>query len=134
RNQNKALVHERLRLFLHVRSVATSPAAAVNPDHDREILALGRGVNIEHLPFVLRLGVWNATLNLRLVGEGGGGEDKDEDEDEDEEESEDAHGSLQRDFGLFILIGRMRRSDQQDHSPAPTGGAPNKASPSPAFR
>jgi hypothetical protein len=52
---------------------------------------LGRSVD-KHLPLVLRLGVGNATLNLRFVGQERGGEEKDE---EDSEYAEYAHDWLQ---------------------------------------
>jgi hypothetical protein len=74
---------------MHVGLVASSPTAAVNPDDDREILALGRGVNIKHLPFVLRLGVGNALVNLRLAGDERGGNE------ENEEKGNCTHGWLQ---------------------------------------
>ena len=61
RDEDEALVHERLRLLLHVGLVARLPAAAVNPEDDRVVLALGRGVDIERLPLVLRLGVGDVT-------------------------------------------------------------------------
>ena len=41
RDEDEALVHERLRLDLHARLVARLPAAAVNPEDDRQILASG---------------------------------------------------------------------------------------------
>ena len=63
------------------------------------ILALGRGVDIEHLPFVFRLGVGNATVDLRFVGKERGGEEK------DEQEREDAHGCLQ-----VVLVYSIDRS------------------------
>src|SRR5207244_12436526 len=72
--------------LLHVGLVARLPAAAVNPDDDRELLALGRGVDIELLPFVLRLGVGQAAVDLRLPGEERAGDE------EDEQGSGGAHG------------------------------------------
>ena len=48
----------------------------MNPDDDRMILALGRGVDIERLPLVLRLGVGKVTVDLRLGGEERGGEER----------------------------------------------------------
>ena len=76
RDEDEALVHERLRLLLHVGLVARLPAAAVNPDDDRVVLALGRGVDIERLPLVLRLGVGEVTMDLRLLSESRGGKEQ----------------------------------------------------------
>jgi hypothetical protein len=97
---------------MHVGLVASFPAAAMNPHDDREALAGGRRINIEHLPFVVWFGVGDATLSLRPVGQEWGGKE------EDEEERDDAHGSLQMDCVLFNLIGRLNR---KDHLPAPCG-------------
>src|SRR5439155_18550297 len=88
RNENEALVRECLRLVVHIGLVAAPPAAAVNPDDDRQALALDRRVDIEHLPFVLRLKVRNAALNLRLVGRQRRGKQK------DEQWNDDAHVRL----------------------------------------
>ena len=44
------------------------------------ILALGRGVDIEGLPLVLRLGVSQVTMDLGIGGEERGGEEQDDHE------------------------------------------------------
>ncbi len=56
--------------------VARLPAAAMNPDDDRVPFALGRGVHVEGLSFVLRLGVGEATVDAGVGGIGRGGEDE----------------------------------------------------------
>src|SRR5262245_48778746 len=89
RYQDEALFRERLRLVVHLGLVAALPAAAVDPHHDRQVLAAGRSVDIEHLPLVFGFGVGQALVNRRLTGDQrGGGED-------DEESYEPAHGCLQ---------------------------------------
>jgi hypothetical protein len=75
---------------MHFFLVTRLPTAAMNPDDDRKALALVRGVNIERLALVLRVGVGQAKVGLRLVGRDRGGET------EDEEERGDTHGSLPR--------------------------------------
>ncbi len=57
RNEHETLVHERLRLLLHVEFLAIAPAAAMNPDDDGVPLALGRSVDVENLPVIFGLGV-----------------------------------------------------------------------------
>jgi hypothetical protein len=42
------------------------------------VLALGRGVDVEQLPLVLRLGVGQATADLRLAGDKRKGEEGNE--------------------------------------------------------
>ena len=76
RDEDEALLHERLRLHLHVGLVARLPAAAVNPEDDRVVLALPGGEDIERLALVLRLGVGDVTMNLWLVSESRGGEEQ----------------------------------------------------------
>ena len=78
RDEDEALVHECLRLCLDVGLVAGLPAAAVNPEDDRVVLAHFRGVDIERLPLVLRLGVGDVTMHLRLVSESRGGRVREE--------------------------------------------------------
>ena len=51
------------------------PAAAVNPEDDRVVLALLGSVDIEGLPLVLGLGVGDVTMDLRLVSESRGGKE-----------------------------------------------------------
>jgi hypothetical protein len=50
----------------------------MKPHDDRMIRALGRNVDIERLALVLRLGVRQVTVNLRLGGDGRGTEKQDE--------------------------------------------------------
>ena len=52
RDEDEALLGERLRLDLHVLLVAGLPAAAVNPEDDRQVLRPLRRVHVEHLPLV----------------------------------------------------------------------------------
>ena len=54
RHEDEARVHEGLRLEGHHALVARLPAAAVNPEHHRQVLRPGRRVDVEHLPFVCR--------------------------------------------------------------------------------
>ena len=83
---------------------------------ERKSLAHGWGVDIEHLPFVLGVGVGKATVDLRLIGKERRGAEK------DEEESEDAHDNLQNvDVVLFNLIFPIVHPDQQGRSPAHSG-------------
>ena len=76
RDEDEALVHERLGLHLHVGLVARLPAAAVNPEDDRVVLALPGGEDVEGLPLVLGLGVGDVTMDLRLASESRGGEEQ----------------------------------------------------------
>lgn len=57
RDEDETLFDERFGLLLHCGLVACSPAATVNPKDNRVILALGGSVDIEGLPFILRLDV-----------------------------------------------------------------------------
>src|SRR5262249_3549334 len=87
-DEDEALVHERLRLDLDALLVAGLPTAAMNPRDNRVVHPLGRGVNIESLPLILRLGVGEVTGDLRLAGEERGGGEK------NEEVSGKAHDNL----------------------------------------
>ena len=69
-------------LSLHVALVARLPAAAVNPEDDRQVLRVRRGVDVEHLPLVAVLDVGDVALGgsglpLDLEHECGGNGDCD---------------------------------------------------------
>ena len=90
-------------------------AAAVNPDDDRMVHALCRGVDIERLSFVLRVAVGEITLDFRLVGRKGGGEEN------DEEDGDGAHGFLQNGSVVpFNVIFQKRRPDKKGRCRAPS--------------
>ena len=77
-DEDEPLVRERLRLDLDVRLVARLPAAAVNPEDDRQVLRLLRGVDVEHLPLVSLLDVGDVALDVLGPHLGGDGEDDEE--------------------------------------------------------
>src|SRR5262249_35817504 len=78
--------HECLRLLLDACFVAGSPPATVNPEGNRHVFGLGRGVNVKHLPLSLRSGIGQPPVYVRLVA----GERRSEGK--NEESSEKAHG------------------------------------------
>jgi hypothetical protein len=68
-DEHEARVHEGLRFEGHHALVARLPAAAVNPEHHRQVLRGGGRVHIEHLPGVSR-GVGHIPGDLLSVRNG----------------------------------------------------------------
>ena len=85
-DEDEPLVREHLRLDLHAALVARLPAAAVNPEDDRQVLRAWRGIDIEHLPFRRRAGIGDVAFDLLSL--------RGQSERDDEEQRECAvHGS-----------------------------------------
>ena len=74
-HEDESLVGEHLRLDLNVLLVPGLPAAAVNPEDDREVFRISRGVDIEYLPLVSLLDVGDVALDILCPYFGGDGKD-----------------------------------------------------------
>src|SRR5687767_3987207 len=61
-DEDKPLGSEELRLELDVLFIAGLPAAAMDPEDDREALCVWRGVDVEHLPLLRRVSVGDVAL------------------------------------------------------------------------
>src|SRR5579875_249127 len=110
RDEDEALVGERLRLMLHVFLVARMPTDAVNPDGDRTSLTFGWCFHVESAALVLRPGIGKITVDLRLGSQERGGRE------EHGEENNGTHRGRSRgckEFGLIILIHPNARPDQK---------------------
>ena len=70
RDKDEAAFGEHARLDLHVGLVARLPAAAVNPEDDREILRSVGRVNVKNLTLVGRIGVRDVGLEILCPGNG----------------------------------------------------------------
>src|SRR5262249_21712817 len=92
--------------FLHFFLITRLPATPMNPDDDRMVLALGGCIHVEHLPLILRLGVGNITVGLRLRSGKLGGQKQ------HKERNGVTHGSLQR-VGLVLITLILPRGQGQ---------------------
>src|SRR5436305_1708006 len=70
---------------MHVGFIARLPTAAVNPEDNGQVLALGRRVHIEGLKFVRVLGVGDVAVDILSLGRG-------RNHDGDEETNDMLHG------------------------------------------
>ena len=56
-DEEESLFHKDLRFELDAGFIARLPAAAVNPEDHGQVLRITRRINIEHLPFMRRIGI-----------------------------------------------------------------------------
>ncbi len=70
RDKDKAAFGKHARLDLDARLVSRLPTAAMDPEHDREVLGIIRRVDVEDLSLMGRIGVWDVGGELLRLCDG----------------------------------------------------------------